>query len=200
MRNLDAYLYVLLRNLHRAQLQKGLRQATLPLSTLEYDSADGSLRSLQAGERDDTVRLEMQNDLRRICQFACWRKETSRGGSILILRFFHGYYPYEIASILRCARSVVDERLHLVRREARAWLDEPRKLAVIDGGPAGAKLLPRSRLASCRPDRGPTRRVADRDIGGTHRNLPQPCATTGDLPEGKHCQTQPGHPFPPGEL
>lgn len=86
VRNLDAYLYVLLRNLHRAQLQTVQRGATLSLDILEFDSVDAGLKAKQAS--DDQDRLWMQNELRRICDFACRRRETSRGGSILILRFF----------------------------------------------------------------------------------------------------------------
>src|SRR5260370_34647333 len=38
VRNLDAYLYVVLRNLHRAQIQKALRHAAVPLSIIDCDS------------------------------------------------------------------------------------------------------------------------------------------------------------------
>jgi DNA-directed RNA polymerase specialized sigma24 family protein len=36
------------------------------------------------------------------------RKETSKAGSVLLLRFFRGYYPSELAQVLRTPRQVVD--------------------------------------------------------------------------------------------
>jgi RNA polymerase sigma factor (sigma-70 family) len=145
-RNLDAYLYVLVRNLHRAQLQKLLRGVTLPLDILEFDSVDAGLR--EAPGTNDEDRLWTQNELRRICDFACRRRETSRVGSVLILRFFHGYYPREIAAILRCSRAVVDVHLRLGRKECRDWLDAPRTLEVVAKPPASRNGFREARLSA----------------------------------------------------
>jgi RNA polymerase sigma factor (sigma-70 family) len=129
VRDLDAYLYVLVRNLHRAQIHKILCRATVDLAIVEFDSADVGLKKLH--EQGDEERLRIQNELRRICEFALRRKATSRGGAILILRFFLGYYPREIALVLRCSRDSVDQHLRFARKECRAELDAPRGLDVV---------------------------------------------------------------------
>jgi len=87
-RDLESYLYPLVRNIHRAQLQKVLRRAALDLNILDFDSVEVGLKE-NIG-REDEHRLRMQNDLRRICDFAIRRRESSRVGSVLLLRFFHG--------------------------------------------------------------------------------------------------------------
>src|SRR5262249_18571451 len=63
------------------------------------------------------------------------RKETSKAASVLLLRFFHGYYPSEIALLLRTSRQAVDERLRLARSEAKLYLDDPQRLKFIAEGP-----------------------------------------------------------------
>jgi len=50
---------------------------------------------------DPRDQIQVHDELRRVYQYACARKETSKAGSVLILRFFHGYYPSEIAKLLR---------------------------------------------------------------------------------------------------
>ncbi len=47
---------------------------------------------------------------------------------MLLLRFFHGYYPVEIAQVLRSPRRAVDDWLRIARREARLYLENPRRL------------------------------------------------------------------------
>jgi len=64
-------------------------------------------------------------ELRSICEYACIRKETSKAGSILLLRFFHGYYPTETAQVLRTSRNNVDNWLTLARRETKLFQENP---------------------------------------------------------------------------
>lgn len=125
-RNTDAYLYGILRNLHRAQLSRAIRQQQMSLPILDFDSAEWALSVL-----NDEILLRAQNDLRRICHFSCHRKETAKSPSILILRFFHGFYPTEIAAIARCSRAAVDERLRQARREAKLYLEDPSKFHIL---------------------------------------------------------------------
>jgi RNA polymerase sigma factor (sigma-70 family) len=126
IRNLDAFLYTFVRNLHRSRLHRHLRRKDLLLSVVDYDSAETGLEGSDPGHL-----LEVWEDLCQVCQFACERKETSKAGSILILRFFHGYIPSEVALILRADRTVVDSRLNLARKEARLYLEDPKKLKMM---------------------------------------------------------------------
>jgi RNA polymerase sigma factor (sigma-70 family) len=133
IRNLDAYLYTFLRNLHRSRLHRHLRRRDLLLSVVDYDSAETGLHSSDPGHL-----FEVSEELYRVCDFACERKETSKSGSILILRFFHAFSLNEVAAILRADRSSVDSRLNLARKEARLYLEDPDKLKRL--GSAGTKV------------------------------------------------------------
>jgi RNA polymerase sigma factor (sigma-70 family) len=115
LRNTQGYIYVILRNLHRSRYERERRH--IPLEILDYDCA-----RLGLSVTDSSHLLIVTDQLRRICQFACDRKETSRSGSVLILRFFHGYYPSEIANILVSSRQSVEEYLRTIRKEARDFL------------------------------------------------------------------------------
>ncbi len=118
IRNLDNYLFGVLRVLRVSQLRRNARQRLQQLSIIEYDSAELGLRMLEPNAGPEE-RFKIQDELRAVCRYACARKESSKAGSVLILRFFHGYYPSEIAAVLRVSRKVVDMRLQSARREAR---------------------------------------------------------------------------------
>ena len=72
--------------------------------------------------------VEATQELACVCRYACLRKGSSKAGSILILRFFHGYFPSEIAQIARCTPHLVDDWLRIARREARLFREEPHRL------------------------------------------------------------------------
>jgi len=122
--NLDGYLYGMLRNMYAAELRRSLRNPTTDLSVIEYDSARLSL--LRAS--DELHVAYMQDQLRKVCDYACKRKETSKAGSLLLLRFFHGYYPSEAALIAGITRVAVDSWLRLARAEAKLYLEKPEAL------------------------------------------------------------------------
>ncbi len=138
--NLDNYLYASLRNLHISQLRRATRGRFEQLSIVEYESARQSLHSIARG-RD---LIQAQDELRRICHYACGRKATANAASVLILRFFHGYYPSEIAKVMSSTRQAVDVRLRAARTEAKAYLENSRSLAFISGpgGPATPEVFP----------------------------------------------------------
>jgi DNA-directed RNA polymerase specialized sigma24 family protein len=115
--NLDGYLYTMLRNLHLAHRRRDTRNRLEQLSVVEYDSAEIGLRTIDL--RDQIL---AQEQLRRVCQYACVRKDTTKIATVLILRFFHGYYPEEIVQILRSPRHSIDNWLRLARSEAKASL------------------------------------------------------------------------------
>jgi RNA polymerase sigma factor (sigma-70 family) len=128
--NLDGYLYSMLRNRHLSSMRRAARVPMDQLSTEEYDSAEARLRST-----DPRQRIKVLDELRTICRYACARKRTSRAGSILILRFFLGYYPTEIVQVSKSSRPAVDSWLKIARTEARSYLDDPGRLAFL--GAAG---------------------------------------------------------------
>ena len=127
IQNLDGYLYQMLRNLNTSQMRRAVRRHEDAPAVVEYDSIEFALR---AADPRDLIRV--QDDLRQVCHYACLRKETSKAGSVLILRFMHGYYPGEIARFTRATREAVEERLRVARSEARQYLKEPESLRFIN--------------------------------------------------------------------
>lgn len=121
--NLDGYLYRTLYNLNISQLRRRANSQVQSLSVVDFDSAESSLRA--ADPRD---LIQYQDDLRQVCHYASIRKESSKAGSALILRFLHGYFPREIALVMKCTREAVEERLRLARNEARQFLQNPTQL------------------------------------------------------------------------
>ncbi len=126
--NLEGYLYSMLRNLHLSQQRRATRNRLQQLSVFEYDTIEAGLMRVGCS----VERLQVQDELRRVCHYASLRKETARAASLLILRFFHGYYPSEIAQIARTNRRAVDERLRIARNEARLYITDPGRLKFIN--------------------------------------------------------------------
>jgi RNA polymerase sigma factor (sigma-70 family) len=127
VQNLDGYLYRMLRNLNISQMRRAVRRRGDEPAVFEYDSAEFVLR---AADPRDLIRV--QDELRQVCHYACVRKETSKAGSVLILRFMHGYYPVEIACLTGSTREAVEERLRVARNEARQYLKDPESLRFIN--------------------------------------------------------------------
>ncbi len=121
IQNVDAYLFTMLAHLHVSQVRRAVRARQVRLDLLDHDCLDFALRDVAPLRQ-----LEALDELYEISAFACNRRLTSRTGSVLLLRFFHGYYTREIARILRVPPANVDGFLHLARREARASLAESR--------------------------------------------------------------------------
>ncbi|HYO99125.1 MAG TPA: sigma-70 family RNA polymerase sigma factor, partial [Pyrinomonadaceae bacterium] len=128
--NLDGYLYSMLRNLRLSQIRRRERLPGQSLSALQYDSAELSLRVV-----DPRDQIKVQDELRQICRYACIRKETSKAGSVLLLRFMLGYYPREIALVMRGSRQAAEERLRAARGEARLFLENPGSLHFLGRSP-----------------------------------------------------------------
>jgi DNA-directed RNA polymerase specialized sigma24 family protein len=126
--NFDRYLHRLLVNLFRTQKRKAAQMQDISFNIADYDSANLGLHAI-----DFQARWQVQEDLVRICHYACVRKETSRAGSVLILRFFYDYSPSEIARVTLSPRGAVDDWLRLARREARFYLEDPERLKFMAG-------------------------------------------------------------------
>jgi len=123
IKNAEAYIYGILRHLHLAYVRNAANQQWHQFSLLECDSAEIGLR--KGNVLND---LQVRDELREICEFACFRKETSKAASVLILRFFHGYYPREIADVLNNSIQTVKVWLHTARAEAKTHLKDPDKI------------------------------------------------------------------------
>lgn len=139
IQNLDGYLFTTLRHLHLSNIRRGKRGADLECPWFEFDSAGDALQAFDASR--------VRDGLAAICEYACVRRHSSKAGSVLILRFFHGYQIAEVARILRVSTNAVDALLTTARREARSWIEDPAQLRFLNRADASE---PR-RLAFAKP-------------------------------------------------
>jgi DNA-directed RNA polymerase specialized sigma24 family protein len=123
VQNLDGYLYTCLRHFYLSDIARSAREALQSLSLDDFDSIQIAFRSPTSGDP-----LQQQNDLRRICAYVIWRKAQAKSASYFILRFFHGYFRREIATIAGVPLSTIDPKLNKVRAEVHLHLAEPGKL------------------------------------------------------------------------
>ena len=132
--DLEGYLFAMLRNSHLSHVRRAPNVRTTSLSMVEFDSIEVGLRVTDVQDQ-----IKVQDELRLICHYSTLRKETSKSGSVLILRFFHGYYPSEIAEVLRSNWQTVGKWLQLARSEARLYLEDPQALGFIKNSSAEPK-------------------------------------------------------------
>jgi DNA-directed RNA polymerase specialized sigma24 family protein len=125
--NTEALLYTYLKYVHLAYLRRLQRYPFEILSLVEFDS-------LQIGLRESAAvaeQIEAQDTLRRVVAYLTWRKESAKSASMLILRFFHGYYPDEIVCIARTTRQSVRNRLQEAREESAVYVADPGHLRIM---------------------------------------------------------------------
>ena len=126
--NIDGYLRRMLRYMHLARVSRSAQ--LLPeeaLSVADYDTCRLGWTAIEPQRR-----MQASEELYQICAYACSRKQSSRAGSVLILRFFLDYFPTEIARILNSSRHSVDELQRFARREAKLFMNEPRRLRFVE--------------------------------------------------------------------
>jgi RNA polymerase sigma factor (sigma-70 family) len=126
--NIDGYLRTMLRNMHFSRMSRAAQRLQETLSIADYDSGLLGWTAI-----DPPRRLQASEDLHQICAYACFRKESSKAGSVLILRFFHNYFPTEIASVLNSSRNCVDQWQRLARREVKLFMNKPGGLRFVNG-------------------------------------------------------------------
>jgi len=125
--NLDGYLYTALRHIYLSSLARSSREALHFVSVAEFDSFASALEDSPSGDP-----LQRQNDLRRICGYSVWRKESSKTASYFILHFFHGYGRREIAELARLPIAAIYNKLKIARSEVRSYLEDAGKLRLVN--------------------------------------------------------------------
>jgi RNA polymerase sigma factor (sigma-70 family) len=118
--NIDGYLRRMLRYMHLSRMSRNAQKVlerTIPIT--DYDSFHQSWGAIEPARR-----IQAKEELLQICAYACSRKDTSRAGAVLILRFFHDYYPTEIAQVLCGSRHCVDQWQRIARSELKLYLNE----------------------------------------------------------------------------
>jgi RNA polymerase sigma factor (sigma-70 family) len=141
--NIDGYLRRMLRYMHAARMSRqSQRLHDTALSVADYDSLTLGWTAIEPPRR-----MQVFEELQQICSYVCARKESSRAGSVLILRYFHDYFPTEIASVLGTSRHCVDQWQRLARREVKLYMNEPGRLRFVDAKRAAERATTR-RFAS----------------------------------------------------
>jgi DNA-directed RNA polymerase specialized sigma24 family protein len=125
--NLDGYLHALMCNLFKAHKRRVTVRSKCELPIENHDLIEGVLPGIADRCCDPNYLLQMQDVLRIICEYACFRKERLKLGSVLILRFFHGYRTSEIALIMGVTSSAVSHQLKLAQAEVCLYLKDPKR-------------------------------------------------------------------------
>lgn len=118
--NVEAYLAVLIRNLHLARLRRKANQRAIHVSLENYDTVERALDQTSPPQL-----LAARDALWRIAGYACERKSAWKGASVLLLRFFHGLYPTEIDRLIGAAPRTASRLLSQARAEVRTALAAP---------------------------------------------------------------------------
>ncbi|MGH9972084.1 MAG: RNA polymerase sigma factor [Pyrinomonadaceae bacterium] len=118
--NIDGYLRRMLRYMHLSRMSRSAQKMLdRTISITDYDSFHQSWRAIEPARR-----IQAKEELCQICAYACSRKETSRAGAVLILRFFHDYYPSEVAQVLGTSRHCADQWQSVARSELKLYMTE----------------------------------------------------------------------------
>lgn len=118
--NLDGYLYTMLRNVYLSRQRRHVRRRAVVTESVDVD-----LLAVMVDGPEPDERLRMRDDLVRLVDHARERTRVSRAASAWILRCVHGYYPAEIARLMKMPARGVDRALHVARREALEELRKP---------------------------------------------------------------------------
>src|SRR5260370_14002158 len=118
--NIDGYLRRLLPYMPLSRMNRNAHKVLdRTTSITDYDSVHHGWHGVEPVQR-----MQAKEELCQICPYACSRKETSRAGVVLILRFFHDYCPSEIAQVLCSSRQCVDQWQRVARRELKLYMTE----------------------------------------------------------------------------
>lgn len=108
--SIRAYIYACLKNGFSTQLRKKGISRFVSIT----DCAEVLENNYSYDPRSD---LLAQDKIKEICDYICWRKETSIAASIFILRFFLGYNSKEISIIIKRRKNAIEARLVKIRHE-----------------------------------------------------------------------------------
>jgi RNA polymerase sigma factor (sigma-70 family) len=137
--NTDAYLYGVIRNLHLSYLRKKIRREKYSRSIIDFETINLGLKN-----GDFLDNFQVQEELKRICYFLCLRKESSKSASVMMLRFFHGYFPSEISQVMCANTQVVKVRLNTARNEIKSVIESNEAIQTIENRISPALILKKS--------------------------------------------------------
>jgi RNA polymerase sigma factor (sigma-70 family) len=138
IQNPEGYLYTSLRHHQLANARRAARMratvSTGEFDLLAHDSLPQGFRAWRAQQAPGADEPFAQQ-LRDVWRYTQHRKDDAKTACVLLLRFFHGYYPGEIAQVMRLSRQTVGQLLHLARKEARLFIADPADPDVASSSP-----------------------------------------------------------------
>ena len=134
---LRGYLNRALENFFVSKTRRNGSDALSGLIVSDFDTIEYALTAV-----DRSQLLVVRSDLATICEYACIRRWSHRAASVLVLRFFFGYFPSEIVKLLQSKRSAVDQLTKTGRLEARAYLTRPGSLVFMGDKPQAPPRFP----------------------------------------------------------
>ncbi len=125
VRDLDAYLFICLRNMYTSSLAKVSRERLRVIQVEDYDSVDSAVSTMSP---DD---VDVQNELLRICAYAIWRKYSSKSASHFILHFLLGYRRSDVARLARLPVAAIYNKVKEFRSELREHLSSAGRVRIL---------------------------------------------------------------------
>lgn len=119
IRDVDAYIYSILKHLNASSMKTFLRYPMDPLSVIDYDYSLMSLHA--AADRNEDV-ADVQNNLRIVCRYFCFRKQETKSASLILLRFVHSYSAEQLVNISGLTWNAIRQHLYVARTEVKAHL------------------------------------------------------------------------------
>jgi DNA-directed RNA polymerase specialized sigma24 family protein len=125
VRDLEAYLFICLRNMYTSSLVKVSRERLRVIHVEDYDSVDSAVSSVPS---DD---VDVQNELLRVCAYAVWRKYSSKSAGHFILHFLLGYRRNDVARLVRLPIAAIYNKVKEFRSELREHLSSAGRVRVL---------------------------------------------------------------------
>lgn len=132
--NPERFLYAYLRYGYLRLRRSDRRYNFQSLSSIDFESVDLRVDQSYVGM------VKWQEELHLVVDFLCWRKTAAKSASMLLLRFFHGFFPSEIMQIARAPRKAVDDGIASAKLEVKAYIAEPGVLKLKPHGAQPASL------------------------------------------------------------
>ncbi|MBK8464740.1 MAG: RNA polymerase sigma factor [Chloracidobacterium sp.] len=113
--NIKSFLFTAIKNTYVSQLRRKTSRREVPIVDEMSPNSMGLVH-------DPRISGAARDQLLDICYYACKRKEKSISASVLIFRYFLGYYPFEIKKLLKRPQNSVEVRMSKVRAEVTEYL------------------------------------------------------------------------------
>jgi len=123
--NVDGYIYTCLRHIYLSAMARSSREVLQTVNIADFDSVQ-----LVLNVRTSDNVLDRQNQLRHICNYAVWRKDSSKCASYFLLLFFHEYARREVSEIARLPIAAIYNKLKIARAEIASSLEASGKLRI----------------------------------------------------------------------